>query len=74
MGNSNAQISKGKNKMSGRKRIPFLMDALNGGGADKAVVNIPTSLAQRNEFDPYLILAIREDSDLNCVYFECRGY
>jgi phage replication-related protein YjqB (UPF0714/DUF867 family) len=37
--------------MTDRKRITFFLDALHGGGAEKAVVNLLKGLAQRDEFD-----------------------
>ena len=53
--------------MTDRKRITFFLDALHGGGAEKAVVNLLKGLAQRDEFDLDLVLATKEGPYLNLV-------
>lgn len=53
--------------MSDRKRITFFLDALHGGGAEKAVVNLLKGLAQRDEFDLDLVLATKEGPYLDLV-------
>ena len=58
--------------MSQRKRITFFMDALHGGGAEKAVVNLLKGLAQRDEFDLDLVLATKEGPYLDLVPQEVR--
>ena len=58
--------------MSERKRITFFQDALHGGGAEKAVVNLLKGLAQRDEFDLDLVLATREGPYLDLVPPEVR--
>ena len=58
--------------MSSGKRITFFMDALHGGGAEKAVVNLLNGLAQRDEFDLDLVLATKEGPYLDLVPKEVR--
>ena len=58
--------------MSNKKRITFFMDALHGGGAEKAVVNLLKGLAQRDEFDLDLVLATKEGPYLDLVPQEVR--
>ena len=58
--------------MSERKKITFFMDALHGGGAEKAVVNLLKGLAQRDEFDLDLVLATKEGPYLNQVPHKVR--
>lgn len=58
--------------MTDRKRITFFLDALHGGGAEKAVVNLLKGLAQRNEFDLDLVLATKEGPYLDLVPQEVR--
>ncbi|PSB09469.1 glycosyl transferase [Pleurocapsa sp. CCALA 161] len=58
--------------MTQRKRITFFLDALHGGGAEKAVVNLLKGLAQRNEFDLDLVLATKEGPYLDLVPPEVR--
>lgn len=53
--------------MSDRKRITFFLDALHGGGAEKAVVNLLKGLAQKDEFDLDLVLATKEGPYLDLV-------
>ena len=58
--------------MKDRKRITFFLDALHGGGAEKAVVNLLKGLAQRDEFDLDLVLATKEGPYLDIVPQEVR--
>lgn len=58
--------------MTDRKRITFFLDALHGGGAEKAVVNLLKGLAQTNEFDLDLVLATKEGPYLDLVPPEIR--
>jgi len=58
--------------MNNRKRITFFLDALHGGGAEKAVVNLLKGLAQRDEFDLDLVLATKEGPYLGLVPKEVR--
>lgn len=58
--------------MNDRKRITFFLDALHGGGAEKAVVNLLKGLAQRDEFDLDLVLATKEGPYLDLVPPEVR--
>ena len=58
--------------MNNKKRITFFMDALHGGGAEKAVVNLLKGLAQQNEFDLDLVLATKEGPYLDLVPKEVR--
>lgn len=58
--------------MTERKRITFFLDALHGGGAEKAVVNLLRGLAQRDEFDLDLVLATKEGPYLDLVPSEVR--
>lgn len=58
--------------MTDRKRITFFLDALHGGGAEKAVVNLLKGLAQRDEFDLDLVLATKEGPYLDLVPQEVR--
>ncbi len=58
--------------MNNKKRITFFMDALHGGGAEKAVVNLLKGLAQRDEFDLDLVLATKEGPYLDLVPKEVR--
>ena len=58
--------------MTNRKRITFFLDALHGGGAEKAVVNLLKGLAQRDEFDLDLVLATKEGPYLDLVPQEVR--
>jgi len=58
--------------MNDKKRIAFFLDALHGGGAEKAVVNLLKGLAQRNEFDLDLVLATKEGPYLGLVPKEVR--
>ena len=58
--------------MSNKKRITFFLDALHGGGAEKAVVNLLKGLAQRDEFDLDLVLATKEGPYLDLVPEEVR--
>jgi glycosyltransferase involved in cell wall biosynthesis len=53
--------------MIDRKRITFFLDALHGGGAEKAVVNLLIGLAQRDEFDLDLVLATKEGPYLDLI-------
>jgi glycosyltransferase involved in cell wall biosynthesis len=55
-----------------RKRITFFLDALHGGGAEKAVVNLLKGLAERDEFDLDLVLATKEGPYLDLVPQEVR--
>lgn len=67
MGNFDASVSGEENKMSDKKRITFFMDALHGGGAEKAVVNLLKGLAKLDEFDLDLVLATKEGPYLDIV-------
>lgn len=58
--------------MTDRKRITFFLDALHGGGAEKAVVNLIKGLAERDEFDLDLVLATKEGPYLDLVPHEVR--
>ena len=58
--------------MSDRKLITFFMDTLNGGGAEKAVVNLLKGLAQRDEFDLDLVLAAKKGPYLDLVPEQVR--
>ncbi len=58
--------------MTARKRITFFLDALHGGGAEKAVVNLLKGLADRDEFDLDLVLATKEGPYLGMVPPEVR--
>jgi glycosyltransferase involved in cell wall biosynthesis len=58
--------------MTDKKRIAFFLDALHGGGAEKAVVNLLKGLAQRDEFDLDLVLATKEGPYLDLVPQEVR--
>ncbi|MEY2833554.1 MAG: hypothetical protein RLZZ574_2813 [Cyanobacteriota bacterium] len=58
--------------MTDRKRITFFLDALHGGGAEKAVVNLLKGLVQRDEFDLDLVLATKEGPYLDLVPQEVR--
>lgn len=58
--------------MTSRKRITFFLDALHGGGAEKAVVNLLKGLAQLDEFDLDLILSALEGPYLDQVPKEVR--
>lgn len=58
--------------MSDRKRITFFLDALHGGGAEKAVVNLLRGLVKRDEFDLDLVLATKEGPYLDLVPDEVR--
>ena len=58
--------------MSSKKRIAFFMDALHGGGAEKAVVNLLKGLAKRNEFDLDLVLSALEGPYLDQVPKQVR--
>jgi glycosyltransferase involved in cell wall biosynthesis len=58
--------------MTERKRITFFLDALHGGGAEKAVVNLLKGLAQRDEFDLDLVLATKEGPYLDLIPPEIR--
>lgn len=53
--------------MNDKKRITFFMDALHGGGAEKAVVNLLIGLANQNKFDLDLVLATKEGPYLDLV-------
>jgi glycosyltransferase involved in cell wall biosynthesis len=55
-----------------RKRITFFLDALHGGGAEKAVVNLIKGLAERDEFELDLVLATKEGPYLDLVPQEVR--
>lgn len=50
-----------------RKKITFFLDALHGGGAEKAVVNLLKGLAERDEFDLDLVLSALEGPYLDLV-------
>lgn len=58
--------------MTDRKRITFFLDALHGGGAEKAVVNLIKGLAERDEFELDLVLATKEGPYLDLVPQEVR--
>ncbi|MEL6927023.1 MAG: glycosyltransferase [Cyanobacteria bacterium J06600_6] len=58
--------------MVDKKRITFFLDALHGGGAERAVVNILKGLVQRDEFDLDLVLATKEGPYLDSVPSEVR--
>ena len=58
--------------MTPKKRITFFLDALHGGGAEKAVVNLLRGLAQRDEFDLDLVLATKEGPYLDLVPKQVR--
>lgn len=58
--------------MTTKKRITFFMDALHGGGAEKAVVNLLKGLAKRDEFDLDLVLATLEGPYLELVPQQVR--
>jgi glycosyltransferase involved in cell wall biosynthesis len=58
--------------MSSKKRITFFLDALHGGGAEKAVVNMLKGLSQRDEFDLDLVLAKLEGPYLDRVPKQVR--
>ena len=53
--------------MTNKKRITFFLDALHGGGAEKAVVNLLKGLAERDEFDLDLVLSALEGPYLDQV-------
>ena len=53
--------------MTSKKRITFFLDALHGGGAEKAVVNLLKGLALRDEFELDLVLATKEGPYLDLV-------
>jgi glycosyltransferase involved in cell wall biosynthesis len=58
--------------MTAKKRITFFMDALHGGGAEKAVVNLLKGLVQRDEFILDLVLSTLEGPYLDQVPKEVR--
>ncbi len=58
--------------MSDKQRITFFLDALHGGGAEKAVVNLLKGLAETNKFDLDLVLATKEGPYLDLVPEEVR--
>lgn len=58
--------------MNDKKRITFFLDALHGGGAEKAVVNLLKGLVQRDEFLLDLVLAKLEGPYLDQVPKEVR--
>lgn len=58
--------------MTVKKRITFFMDALHGGGAEKAVVNLLKGLAERDEFDLDLVLSALEGPYLDQVPEQVR--
>ncbi len=58
--------------MTAKKRMTFFMDALHGGGAEKAVVNLLKGLAKLNEFDLDLVLSALEGPYLDQVPKEVR--
>ncbi|MEL6911664.1 MAG: glycosyltransferase [Cyanobacteria bacterium J06631_6] len=53
--------------MTSKKRITFFLDALHGGGAEKAVVNLIKGLALRDKFELDLVLATKEGPYLDLV-------
>ncbi|MEO1672955.1 MAG: glycosyltransferase, partial [Cyanobacteria bacterium J06631_2] len=53
--------------MTSKKRITFFLDALHGGGAEKAVVNLLKGLALRDKFELDLVLASKEGPYLDLV-------
>ena len=58
--------------MMAKKRIAFFLDALHGGGAEKAVVNLLKGMVERDEFDLDLVLATKEGPYLDSVPSEVR--
>ncbi|WP_041620246.1 glycosyltransferase [Stanieria cyanosphaera] len=58
--------------MTTKKRITFFLDALHGGGAEKAVVKMLKGLSQRNDFDLDLVLAKLEGPYLDRVPKQVR--
>jgi glycosyltransferase involved in cell wall biosynthesis len=58
--------------MIAKKRITFFLDALHGGGAEKAVVNMLKGLSQRDEYDLDLVLAKLEGPYLDRVPKQVR--
>ena len=58
--------------MTAKKRITFFLDALHGGGAEKAVVNLLKGLSQRKDFDLDLVLAKLEGPYLDRVPKQVR--
>ncbi|MGF1591436.1 MAG: glycosyltransferase [Pleurocapsa sp.] len=58
--------------MGNKKRITFFLDALHGGGAEKAVVNLLKGFAERNEFDLDLVLATKKGPYLDLVPKQVR--
>ncbi len=53
--------------MTGKKRITFFLDALHGGGAEKAVVNLLKELSKNDDFVLDLVLAKLEGPYLDQV-------
>ena len=58
--------------MTTKKRITFFLDALHGGGAEKAVVNLLRGLAERDEFVLDLVLATLEGPYIDSIPKEVR--